>query len=115
MKCFRYGFLLITYSDIKNYSELWEVNIVEETVDFNGVHHEKGDLILSLNNNGNPCYYRLLRRMPNLLTIFKVIKPANCGRIFCHLLPFTKQNVCSKIIIQNICSYKEVVTWPKRL
>jgi hypothetical protein len=60
------GFLRVTYSDIKGYVEYWGVNVVENTIDFAGVHYEAGDLLMSLADNatGAPCYYRLLRRLP---------------------------------------------------
>ncbi len=64
---FRDGFVRITYSDIKGYLEIWGVNVIDETADIMGVHHEKGDIIMSLAHpqTGQPIYYRLLRRLPD--------------------------------------------------
>lgn len=55
-------FIIIQYPDIKNYEQLWGINIfrkdLNETI-------KKGDMIMSLadSKDGKPIYYRLLRKI----------------------------------------------------
>lgn len=54
-------FLTIDNKEIKNYKELWGVNLF--AVDLNEII-KKGNLIMSLDDsNGNVIYYRLLKRI----------------------------------------------------
>ncbi|WP_146133078.1 hypothetical protein [Arcticibacter pallidicorallinus] len=54
-------FLTIDNKDIKDYRELWGVNLF--AIDVNDFF-KKGNLIMTLDDaNGNVVYYRLLRRV----------------------------------------------------
>lgn len=54
-------FMTIDNPDIKNYQEVWGVNLFARDVE--GLA-KKGDIIMSLDDgNGNAIYYRLLRRV----------------------------------------------------
>ena len=55
-------FLIVNNPSIKNYKEIWGVNIFSKDI---GPVAKKGDLIMSLagRKNGAPVYYRLLRKV----------------------------------------------------
>ncbi len=54
-------FMTIDNPDVKNYQELWGVNLFAKDVEELA---KKGDMIMSLDDgNGNAIYYRLLRRV----------------------------------------------------
>ncbi len=52
------NFIVISNPAIKNYSEVWDVNIFRQKM--YGLPHKSGDLVISLagGNKGEPVYYR---------------------------------------------------------